>query len=234
MPRKKKEEPAGAPEWMTTFSDMVTLLLTFFVMLVSMSTIQEAKFKKAIASLRKSFGMLPLKMTTSSMSETPVTRKPARIKGHINIKGLKGRHVEVKSVKQGKKIVIGGSVLFEKGRAQLKTEAYEELLEVAEQLRGFANKIEISGHASAEPLGPQSKHKDKWELSWYRAKAVADFLVERGDIRPKRVRITGCGKFEKADTNLFVESRDRNRRVEIIVSDQRVPIVEDTEELNAK
>ncbi len=230
---KKKKQPVleGAPEWMTTYGDMVTLLLTFFVMLVSMSSIQEAKFKKAMASLRKSFGILSHKMTTVSPAQNLIMKKPARMTGHINIDGLKGKHVEVKTIKQGKKIVIGGSVLFEKESAELKPGAYEDLLEIAEQLRGFKNKIEIRGHASSEPFSDEAaKYRDKWELSFYRAKAVADFMSRKGGIRAKRIRITGCGEFEKADTNLFVLSRDRNRRVEIIVSDQRIPIVEDTEE----
>ena len=60
MARKKTEEaPAGAPAWMATFSDLMNLLLCFFVLLFSMSTVDAEKFEMVIASLQSSFSILP-------------------------------------------------------------------------------------------------------------------------------------------------------------------------------
>ena len=60
MAKKKKEEaPAGSPAWMVTFSDLMNLLLCFFVLLFSMSTVDAEKFEMVIASLQSSFSILP-------------------------------------------------------------------------------------------------------------------------------------------------------------------------------
>lgn len=61
MAKKKKEEeqPAGSPAWMATFSDLMNLLLCFFVLLFSMSSVDAAKFEQVAASLSNSFSVLP-------------------------------------------------------------------------------------------------------------------------------------------------------------------------------
>ena len=81
--KQKQEEPRlGAPLWMATFSDMVTLLLAFFVMLLSFSTIQESKFNDAIHSLKGAFGVMvspPTVIQQETVVQPRADRKSTRL-----------------------------------------------------------------------------------------------------------------------------------------------------------
>jgi chemotaxis protein MotB len=72
--KKIKNQAPGAPAWMTTYSDMVTLLLTFFVLLLSMAELDKLKFNEAVVSLRGAFGIVQSKTIKDAPSEIAVPR----------------------------------------------------------------------------------------------------------------------------------------------------------------
>ena len=74
MPKKKSEDkpPAGAPAYMTTYGDMMTLLLTFFVLLLSFSSMRDAKFRRAMGSLKGALGVLPFEQSVLKPEIVPI------------------------------------------------------------------------------------------------------------------------------------------------------------------
>ena len=214
--RRRPEAPEeGAPAWMVTFSDMMTLLLCFFVLLFSMSVVQEVKFKAAMGSLRHWLGFLPLHTDV-----LPGRRQPAaaaRRAEEALRRGVAGEHVEVMTVEEGKKIVLGGRVLFAAGSSRLLPEGRTVLRELADPLRAVEFRIEVRGHASPGEAA-EGVYEDEWELGWARARAVARFLVEGCGIRADRLRIASGGSVDPAAPNLFPEEASRDRRVEIVVT----------------
>jgi chemotaxis protein MotB len=105
----------------------------------------------------------------------------------------------------------------------LRAGAHGILEAAADMLTGYKNRIEIRGHASRGEVTDKSRFADEWELSFYRAKAVADFLVREGKISEKRLRVTGCSYHNPAAASLFKDDESRNRRVEIVEVGEFIP-----------
>lgn len=218
MGKKHKCPPEGAPGWMCTFADMMTLLMCFFVLLVAMSTITETKLIAAMGSFRAHLGFMPNQLRVLAILKNTNTNR--KVKESVKKKGVKGKHVRVMTVREGDRIVLGGRLTFNPGSAEIRQEAVPELIRITDTLRGYRNIIEITGHTSAAQLSANSPFKDNWELSWERAMAIGRFFIEEGKINPKRLRTKGAGQYDPAADNLFADGQDRNRRVEILVSNK--------------
>ncbi len=234
MARKKKQPaPQGAPEWMVTFGDMMALLLTFFVMLVSMSEIREdEKFQKVMQSLSQAFGYNN-SMGTAPTDEPPENSLIARLDeitlqnfkmktGNATDEGVEGRENTVKRIREGIEFTIGGGIGFETGSAELKPAAKEALVEVSQYIRGENNKIEVRGHTTKAEVGPDRSFESEHDLAYARASAVARFLTAQ-KVRADRLRRVSCGSSEPLILRAYDErTKAANRRVEIIVNQSLV------------
>jgi len=231
---KKKEEeakPEAVPVWYITYADMVTLLLAMFVILASMSKVQEEKFQQVLESVREYFGYEqgdaaePGRNPSGSLYEK-LRRLQNEIGGPLSegapVPGVLGDNMMTTTVDEGRKITIGGKVAFDEGSAELKPSAFGPLDKLVGIVRGYRNKLEITGHTAIEPLPAGSPYKDLFDLSYARAKAVADYLITRG-IEAKRVRVRAGGPFDRPASNLSYEGQAANRRVEVIVTEELVP-----------
>lgn len=234
MARKKKERPAGAPDWMVTFSDMMTLLLCFFVIIVSFSEIKKDKrFYEVMQSLRVAFGGfegLVGTITSDNVHKNTLIERleelelpsPVKKQGDADDPGIEGRKWRVTDVREGTKIVVGGQITFDRFGATLKTEARALIAKTADALRGQNLKIAVTGHTTREPLPPDSPYMDKMELSYARAKAVRDELEANG-VRPERILCVAAGDTEPLVAQAYTQRRRaENRRVEIIVTEDAI------------
>ena len=226
MAKKKVEEcPLGAPLWMATFSDMVTLLLAFFVMLLSFSTIQEAKFHDAIHSLKGAFGVM-VSPPTVIQQETVVQPRAdtnewqqmlyevQQIQRVLAEEGLENE-VQLELEKEGVSIQISTPLLFDPARATIRGESDELLGRLAAALGSVETEIHVEGHTDNVPISSE-QFPSNWELSSARATAVLKYLVS-GGVPPERLAAVGYGEFQPIDANDTDAGRRRNRRVEIFV-----------------
>ena len=233
--RKKKEsKPAGAPEWMVTYGDAMTLLLCFFVIIVSMSEIkQDLKFQQVLESLRMTFGgyegatrTIPTEIqATNTLIKLLLELEPrdqTQFKGDTNEEGIEGRKFRVTNVRDGIEVVIGGAITFKRFSATLMPEAKTLVAKTADRLRGYNTKILVRGHTTREPLPPDSMYKDVRALSYERAVSVADEL-ERNGVDRRRIVIVALGDTEPLVKQAYTEERRAlNRRVEILVTEDLV------------
>ena len=112
---------------------------------------------------------------------------------------------------------------FKEGQADLLPEAQADLRLLAGIIRGYNNKVDIRGHTSKAPLPPGSPFKDHLELSYARARAVRDFLVNDGNIAEVRIRVTAVGDYEPIVARAYtLTRRGQNSRVEVIVLESLV------------
>ena len=235
MAKKRKEEPKleGAPEWMVTYGDMMTLLLCFFVIIVAMSeTKKDEKFLKVMNAIRQQFGYYAATQAVPGMSP-PLNSLLDRLSGaglplsthagkHGNrTRSLVGKFLRVRTVRDGLKITLGGPVLFKQGRADLPDAARDELNTLAEILVGKPHKLSVKGHTDRHPLKEGDPHKDKWDLGYARAKAVAQYLIGKGVDR-QRINIASAGPHETFKQTRSEVQRSLNRRVEIYVTEAHV------------
>lgn len=222
--RRKAEEP-GVPGWIVTYGDMMSLLLCFFVLLLSFSIIDERKFTKAVVSLRGAFGVLP--KLTSVVGEQTKPRKRAPEEMHRLARKLRrkmqvaGREGDVKiefDKEGGLKIVLPNQVLFDTARAELRPNSYGVLQSVAELLSELQDCfIEVRGHTDSRPLVSSAKYRDNYDLSYGRADAVARRVHVTGRIPLNQFEIVACGPGQPVATNQTEDGQQANRRVEIYV-----------------
>ncbi|MEC9373595.1 MAG: flagellar motor protein MotB [Planctomycetota bacterium] len=235
--KKQKKDEAGVPEWVVTYGDMMSLLLCFFILLAAFSELKrDHEYQRVITAVKEAFGYSggvgvlpvddpPLRSMIQSLETLAVSQMKETKVSESNDQGISGKRTEVSRVHDGLKFTIGGALTFRPESAELLESAKPELMKIARLLAGRNNKIEIRGHAAKKPLSPGSEFKDLRDLSYYRAKAVADYLVTEGGLRPETLVIDARGDTEPITPRTYTpEEQAVNRRVEII---QTETLVED-------
>jgi chemotaxis protein MotB len=229
MPKKEEKAPEGAPEWMLTYGDMVTLLLCFFVLLFTMSEIKKDKLSKTMRAFQKQFGVLPKYKATVQVFVQ--AQRMTETESNVLRRGPPGKHTAVQTIVEDEKmkVIVGGKSLFEADSAVLLPEGRQLLLtQVAPDLRGFKNRIEVRGHTASTGR----VDRDLWYLGYERAFAVMRFLADPnyGGIDPRRFRVVSCSDNEPRATNLTDVGREENRRVEIIMTEEFIKEIDSVDQ----
>ncbi len=226
--RKRQEEEDsgnGAPGWMVTYGDMMTLLLTFFVLLISFSSIQEVEFEKAMGSLKRALGVLPMRSglqrkvhfyRQAQKAEEEVLDGVLKMQKQLEENGLEGE-VKIDITEKGVHIVISDPILFDLGSDRLKTEVVTPLDIVADLLRQSpGSEVLVEGHTDNWPIKSE-RFPTNWELSSARALAVVKYFSFKKGMSPSRFAATGFGEYRPIVPNDTPEHRAMNRRVEIFI-----------------
>jgi chemotaxis protein MotB len=224
--RKRQQEEeggGGAPGWMVTYGDMMSLLLTFFVLLISFSSIKQEDFEKAIASLQGALGVLKAELTlidfrrdTPQMQAQKFEDVAAKIAEYIRVQGRR-EDIQVRHTQEGLKLTMQNPVLFDTGEDSLKPEAVPILTDIAGLLSELSdNFISVEGHTDNVPIRTE-RFPSNLDLSAARALSVARFIIDRGGIDYKNVSMRGYGENLPLVPNNSVENRQKNRRVDVHV-----------------
>ncbi len=231
-----------APGWLTTFSDLMSLLMTFFVLLFSMSSVDAKKYEQAVQSLSETLaggkGFSPEQQAYFNSSNSPATQNAPRTAKESFIDELKplyeslietyqnsGRDgQQIKMVLDKKKglirITFPESISFDPGRAALKRK-FRYLLHKLFLLKDEPIHVMVVGHTDKRPIHG-GRFRSNWELSAARAAAVADELIESGIFKPEQVEVVGKAATEPVDPRDTPEAYAKNRRVEILVKPNRL------------
>ncbi len=220
----------GLPGWMATFSDLCTLLMTFFVLLLSFSTMDIIKFKQMMGSMEKAFGYTTEEHGAfEAKASTPVTIQLSdqenkmldnmeignKIKQDIQESGME-KDVEVEVSENGVMMRLRGKVAFPPGKATLNPKMKPLLAKVAKILKEHPDYyLKVLGHTDNIPI-KSNKYDSNWELSAARAVRVIQYLVDKYKINPKRLTAIGYGDTRPLVPNNSPENRAKNRRVEFI------------------
>lgn len=213
----QEEESRGAG-WLTTWADMMSVLLTFFIVLQAFSTISERKFFEAVTSIQRAFS-IPLPVRSPGAAEfRPRESEAEELQDRISAEDVQGISVE----DYGDRLVvrIDSELLFALGRAELTPEGRQVIGRAAEALALTKGRIRIEGHTCDLPLGPASEFRNNWWLSSARALNVLEAL-ERGGIPSERLVAAGYGEYDPVAPNDGEANRRRNRRVDFIVEKER-------------
>lgn len=231
MARQKKcpECPkVGAPEYMLTYGDMMTLLLTFFVVLISFSSVEQNKFTMAISSMQGALGVLqgakgqalpltkmPLYSAGRGKADKKIEELMQELKENVSQTGNSDQMKMTKS-KDGIHFTISEPMLFNPGSAVLKPVATEPIKLISEILKIVPFEVRVEGHSDNVPIS-QPDYASNWELSFSRALAVARKMNENG-IDNIRFQVIGYGDNRPIADNSTETGRSINRRVEIYVN----------------
>lgn len=234
-------EEEGAPAWVVTFGDLMSLLLCFFVLLLSFSELDKAKYKEVAGSLAKAFGVQRkvkafqapkgVKMIAKDFDQelipTHVREEFVAMQQRKEVGQKLKSEVETHFKDQsdliqvevgGKEVTIRlmGETAFDSGKARIKHQMIPLLLTIGKALENTNGDVVIAGHTDNVPLFG-GIFGSNLKLSIARAATVAEFLLERSAIKPARVATMGFGKYRPIESNASPEMRRRNRRVEIIL-----------------
>lgn len=228
--KEELEEPS-APFWMTTFSDMVTLLLVFFILILSFSTIELEKFKGAMSSMKGALGVMPehqavyekIKMnpydnTKTQTFERGFLEKLEMIKEFeemIERENL-AEMIEVEITESGVQVRLGDRLLFDEGEADLKPAALKVLDGIAELLEKDFETLYVEGHTDNLPINTK-EFPSNWELSTARALRVVKYFYQVRHVDATKLAAVGHGEHRPLVPNTTRENRARNRRVEISI-----------------
>jgi chemotaxis protein MotB len=224
------EGGAGEAAWLATFADLMSLLLTFFILLLSFATMDVVKFRDALGSLKDAFGVqvvhdgdvegvttTPIQVFDTAEAPLPVAAEDQALLDELNTAISDERlQSQVDTDVDGRGVVlrISGEVLYRQGEADLRPEARPILGRVANLVGGTDQRIMIEGHTDDVPIRT-SEFPSNWELSTARAITAMRFLVDQG-IEPVRVGVAGYADLRPIEPNDSDAHRAANRRVEFV------------------
>ena len=238
MKRKPRQEERG-DSWMNTYSDMVTLLLTFFVLLFSFSSLDAAKWQQFVDAMTASgldASQIAQEISSNSASVTSEQREAVSevlpvsfddlydyLKNYVEKQGIEGSVDVTRGGENAVYIRFQSNVFFNADSAVLRPGSYVVLNVLGDCLHNIEGQIyliSINGHTASVP-NPDTYKVSDWTLSGERASNIAIFFEDNKDIDPRKLRPIGYGKNYPIATNDTPEGREQNRRVDMtIVKDE--------------
>ena len=229
----------GAPAWMATFSDLATLLLTFFVLLLSFANTDVVEFKEMLGSVREAFGVqFRVSGDFEGLSDSPITvgemppgalefvsetssEQARELEEALRERGLLDR-VEVTHDREGVSVRVRDAVLFDTGEATLRPEGATFLCELAEIIASDlgADGVIVEGHTDDRPIHTE-RFPTNWELSTARATTVLRHLLSEAEVEAARLSASGFADTRPLSPNADDASRAANRRVEFVIVARR-------------
>lgn len=245
--KKCPECKEGAPEYMNTYGDMMTLLMCFFVLLFAFSSVDSQKFQTMMKAFQGALGVMkggktisPEKLITDSRiqnrgSEMKFARMAKelqkQLQDELNKENAKtgenkklGEIADIKLTERGLKISFGDRALFDTGKAKLKKESKIILDKVALYIGKLDNNIVVEGHTDNIPIH-NKEFPSNWELSTTRATNVLRDLLGKESSLNGRISASGYGDTRPLATNDTAAGRSKNRRVDIIILKSKDEIV---------
>ena len=225
----------GVALWLGTYGDMVTLILTFFILLLSMATFDTQKIAQAVGSLEGSLAVLEKGSQSQINPPAPIKATPidtqVEMENVVNIFGSlvtdynevnrisNGPAVELEESEKGVIIRIPEALLFESGSAELSNPSGIAFVKrIALELQRLPKEVLIKaiGHTDNVPIREGSMFADNLELSVARGINIADLLMQQG-LDKSRVLGGGEGEFSPVANNDIPSMREKNRRVDLYV-----------------
>jgi chemotaxis protein MotB len=232
--KRKKRKEEGTPDWMVTYGDMTTLLLTFFIFMFTLAEIEGSELRMILAAFQ---GLGALRggntlqegklaelgnaiMTLPSMERGRAldkARKRAKSLFQVDVKTQK---IRIKEDERGLIISLAADTYFREGSAEIDIEETREVLKnVAKLLNSTElknSKFRIEGHTDSVPTDPRGKYPTNWELSAARSINVLKYLVQY-QVDEKQFQVAGFADTVPLYSNETPEGRAANRRVDIVV-----------------
>jgi chemotaxis protein MotB len=231
MRRKRREEEQENHErWLLTYSDLITLLLAFFIMMYTLSKQDAQKYQEVTAHLRAIFtGGEAVFYHPSAQASTSAVSLPSP--EAMNAEIMKQLEEEIKSVtpleimqnnfkifvdERGIVVRALDKTFFDEGKADLKDRAKNTIEKIIPTLKKVDREVRIEGHTDNIPINT-AEFRSNWELSVRRATEVVRYVIERGDFSPDKISAAGYAEYRPLTDNGSAENRAMNRRIEIII-----------------
>lgn len=235
--RRKTGKKANHERWLLTYSDLITLLMIFFVVMYALSSLNAKKFQAMAVSLSHAMGggqsvmdqpgasLVPgisgsslveeidLGVNVEENKDLEMIRR--ELQAYIDENGLNDR-VSVNLEERGVVLSFKDVALFALGSAELTQDARELINKTGQILKKAPQYIRVEGHTDNLPINTL-QYPSNWELSVTRATRVVQELINELGFHPERLSAAGYGEFRPKSPNDTAQDRQQNRRVDIVV-----------------
>ena len=213
------ERESGSGNWLTTYSDLVTLLLVFFVLLYVMTPgIDESTFNNIIAHFQKSSSVVFEKEAASKQQDDGQMRAEWKeVEKFLEKQGY-SEEVDIEKTDKGVKVTLNDSLTFNSGSAKLLERSEIVLERIAEAIRSDVKEVKAHGHTDNVPISESSIYRTNWHLGAARSVSVVLFLNRKSELGSHKFEASSYGEFRPVASNKTPEGRRRNRRVEIYIN----------------
>ncbi|MDD1965722.1 flagellar motor protein MotD [Pseudomonas putida] len=241
--RRHHEEHENHERWLVSYADFITLLFAFFVVMYSISSLNEGKYKVLSEALVGVFNEAERSVRPIPIGEQkPQTVRPAdplvndsdqtdaalgqaaqdplkSIADDVNAAFgdlIASNQMTVRGNELWIEIELNSSLLFGSGDAMPSNLAFDLIDKVARIVKPFDNPIHVEGFTDDQPIS-SAQYPSNWELSSARASSIVRMLAMDG-INPARMASVGYGEFQPLTSNATADGRARNRRVVLVIS----------------
>jgi len=239
---QNRTEGGSSSGWEVVYTGFILIMLCFFIMLCSFSSIEKSKVEHFVASFSRAMTVLPggvkarpgdqarrslPDMTYNQGEMGLVFQELEKVVGEFGL----SQDISFDTVKNGLVIRLADKALFDLGIAEISEEAFPLLDRVGAIISKGDYPVEIRGHTDDLPI-QTNKFPSNWELSTARAVNVLRYLLEIQGISAERLSAAGFGEFQPVVPNDTAERRAKNRRVEIIFRIGKSTKMIDSEDVN--
>lgn len=226
--RRKRdlEDDINPDSWLATYSDTITLLLTFFILLYSMSSVDSQKLKELSEAMQKSLKgtvevseleeITDLKVQTGKTDYENLVEKLNNVIESNNLTDV----VKIREEDRGVVLQLDETILFDPGKADVKGNSNDVLDAITTIINDTDNDVLVEGYTDDIPMNTEA-YGSNWELSTARAVNVVRYFVEVENIDPTRFSVKGYGEYKPLVENTTDENRAINRRVDILIVEQK-------------
>lgn len=224
--RKKKGEDINTNGWMDTYADTITLLLTFFILLYSISVVDSQKLNKLAEAMKKSLqgsakiteleNIENLKVGEGKSDYENLAEKLNTVIEQNALTDV----VKIREEERGVVLQLDETILFDSGEAVLKDYSRNILNTITTVIKNIDNDVLIEGNTDNIPINNEY-FKSNWELSTARAVSIVRYFVETKEINPTRFSVKGYAEYKPLVENNTEENRSINRRVDILIVEQK-------------
>ncbi len=241
--RRRPEEHENHERWLVSYADFITLLFAFFVVMYSISSLNEGKYKVLSEALVGVFNEPERSVKPIAIREQrPQTTRPTdplvidseqtdaalgqgfndplkSISDEVNAAFgdlISSDQMTVRGNELWIEIELNSSLLFGSGDAMPSDKAFDLIDKVAKIVKPFDNPIHVEGFTDDQPINT-AQFPSNWELSSARSSSIVRLLAMNG-VNPARLASVGYGEFQPLTSNATAEGRGRNRRVVLVIS----------------
>lgn len=241
MPRRRRrpEEHENHERWLVSYADFITLLFAFFVVMYSISSLNESKYRVLSDSLSGIFSQPDRSLKPIPIGDQrPTGVTPAVVEANAGQPAksaaadplqqiadsvratfgdlIAGDQLNIRASEMWLEIELSSNLLFASGDALPSNPAFGLLEKVAKILAPFGNPVQVQGYTDDRPIST-ALYPTNWELSAARAASIVRLLIGNG-IAPQRLAVVGYGAYQPVTDNASEAGRARNRRVVLLIS----------------
>ena len=213
--RRRGIAPANQSRWLISYSDFITLLFAFFVVMFASAQTDKAKAQQMSDLFQHAIGNRSAEQVAAAEKLAELVPSMRILESRLKPEIASGA-LNVSMEPRGVVISLRQAAFFPSGQDAIDTARYPTVEKLADVIRAVPNKVRLEGHTDAVPIR-SSRYRSNWELSSARGVTMLELLTTRFHVPEARLSVAGYGDTIPITSNATPEGRAQNRRVDVVI-----------------